>query len=105
MTPARRCLGSFLCLILALVGMACGGSGSANGGGAVSSRAPSCGDLPGVPSVAGVQNGVLVTRDQSLYLRDMKSGKESKLFTAPPGLFVTYPVWSPDGKQFLFLLD
>ncbi|MHB8575758.1 MAG: TolB family protein [Dehalococcoidia bacterium] len=48
---------------------------------------------------------MLVTRDQSLYLRDMKSGKERKLFTAPGGEFVTYPVWSPDGKQFAFMLD
>ena len=82
--------------------VACGGgggkgsSGGGNGGSAGGAAQP-------VASVAA--NALLITRDQSLYLRDMKSGKESKLLTAPANQFITYPAWSSDGRRFVYMLD
>jgi Tol biopolymer transport system component len=57
------------------------------------------------PNFAPGQDALLLTRDQSLYLRNMKTGKSCKMLTAPAGQFVTYPAWSPDGKQFAYIYD
>lgn len=111
--PRARWLSLCTALCAALL-VACG-SGGAKGnndggtGGNVSAAtrqgSPAAGGAPCQTPASGAHNDLLVTRDQALYLRDMKSGKETRLFTAPAGQFVTYPTWAPDGRCFLFALD
>jgi Tol biopolymer transport system component len=81
-------------------GFACGGGGDKpdGGGTASSAQAPA-------PTVAkGVQGGLLLSRDQRLFLRDMKSGQESVIGRAPASAFYQYPRWSPDGKQIAYVM-
>jgi dipeptidyl aminopeptidase/acylaminoacyl peptidase len=54
---------------------------------------------------AGGNGELLLTRGQSLYTRDMGSGKDTRLFDSPPGVFIEYPTWSPDGARFAYILD
>jgi len=88
----------------AFVLAACGGGKRKEN---VSAQAVDCSQAGGGPVTAAPPSGssLLITRDASLYLRDVKSGKETKLCTAPEGLFVTYPAWSPNGTQYLYALD
>jgi len=100
----RRCLHSLrpLVLIALLLLAGCSGGNKNNTTGPTNVAAVcGSGSLPPVATA----NVLLVTRDQSLYARDMRLGKESKVCTAPAGLFVTYPAWAPDGKSFAFMLD
>jgi Tol biopolymer transport system component len=57
------------------------------------------------PGAAAGGHGLLVPRDQRLFLRDMQSGKETVIKRAPADHYFTYPRWSPDGKQIAFALD
>ncbi len=93
--------------IFCLLGAALAGCGGGKAKEAVSAQAVDCSQPGGGPVVAQADatNSLLITRDNSLFLRDMKSGKETKLCSAPEGLFVTYPAWSPDGKQYIYALD
>ena len=110
--PRARWLSLCLALGAALL-LACGGASKDSNNGGTSGNAsaatkpgsPATGGVPCQTPATGVHNDLLVTRDQALYLRDMKSGKETKLLTAPAGQFVTYPTWAPDGRCFLFALD
>ena len=61
------------------------------------------GKTAGAP--AGVGGKLLITRAQALYERDLASGKERALFNAPPNEFINYPVWSPDGSHFAYILE
>src|SRR5947209_7306407 len=47
---------------------------------------------------------VLITREDGLVRRDLGSGKETRLFAAPSGRFITFPAWSPDGRRFAYIL-
>lgn len=75
----------------ALLLLACGGGGGGHG--------------IKVGGAGGGQGTLLITRDQALYARDMSTGKETRLFSAPPDQFIYYPTWSPDGTHFLYLLQ
>jgi Tol biopolymer transport system component len=78
-----------------LVAWSCGGKSGGGSGGAKQQA----------PSGAARAGQLLVTRDQSLYVRDMTTGKEQKLLSAPAGQFVTYPSWSPDGRRFVYVFE
>ncbi|HEY7295695.1 MAG TPA: hypothetical protein VH916_11685, partial [Dehalococcoidia bacterium] len=95
-----------LLVLLSLLLAACGGKGG-DGKEAVAAQAVDCSQPGGGPVISAPSSGnsLLITRDNSLFLRDMKSGRETKLCSAPDGLFVTYPAWSPDGKQYVYALD
>ncbi len=90
-----------------LFGALLAGCGGGKAKETVSAQAVDCSQPGGGPVVAQADatNSLLITRDNSLFLREMKSGKETKLCSAPEGLFVTYPAWSPDGKQYIYALD
>jgi len=101
---ARAAASAVLLLLLSLLVAACsGGKAKEN----VSAQAVDCSQPGGgaVTNAPSSGSSVLITRDDSLYLRDMKTNKEIKLCTAPEGLFVTYPAWSPDGRQYVYALD
>ena len=49
--------------------------------------------------------GLLLPRDQRLFLRDMQSGTETVIRRSPADHYYTYPRWSPDGKQIAYALD
>lgn len=91
-------------VVLALLLAACGGGKAKE---TVSAQAVDCSQEGGGPVAAQVDaaNSLLITRDNSLFLRDLKTSKETKLCSAPEGMFVTYPAWSADGKQYLYALD
>ena len=79
-----------LLLAPALLLLACGSGG--NGGGSTK-------------SVGGGSGELLMTRGQSLFLRNMATGKDTHLFDSPPSVFIEYPTWSPDGTHFVYILD
>jgi Tol biopolymer transport system component len=62
--------------------------------------------LPPAPG-ARHESLALVTRDQSIVLRDLAggNGKERGVTSAPPGTVPGFPAWSPDGRRFLYVLD
>jgi Tol biopolymer transport system component len=63
-------------------------------------RAPTTGD--GAATEGG--HGLLLTRRQSLVLRDMESGSERVLKPAKEGATYSYPRWSPDGRRIAFVV-
>jgi len=73
---------------------------SCSGGNTSAAATSSCS-----PNFAPGSQALLLARDQSLYERNMRTGRECKLLDAPAGKFITYPVWSPDGKQFVYIVD
>ncbi|HZQ34300.1 MAG TPA: hypothetical protein VFD32_00090 [Dehalococcoidia bacterium] len=109
----------------ALLGAACGArgqqrssndaatpAGMAGSGGPIGTPLPGSTASPGTAPAAAARGstgsepafagGLLITRDRSLALRDLQSGKERTLFTAPEGAFATFPAWAPDGRRFAF---
>lgn len=56
-------------------------------------------------SVAASGHGLLLPRDQRLFLRDVASEKEYVLKRAEANTYYTYPRWSPDGRRIAYALD
>jgi Tol biopolymer transport system component len=88
----------FVILVPALLS-ACGGgdNGTRTSEGTPAASAPA--------AVATSGHGLLLPRDQRLFLRDMTSEKEYVLRRAEANAFYTYPRWSPDGKRIAYALD
>jgi Tol biopolymer transport system component len=101
---ARLLLAPAVVMALAFA-IACGGGKKPDPAAAPAASAGPVGPCGAVAGAATPQGGLLITRDQALTVRDMKSGKETKLLTAPPGQFITFPAWSPDGKRFVYMVD
>jgi Tol biopolymer transport system component len=88
------------CLTVALLAVlsACSNNNSAG----TTERTP---DSTAPASVAASGHGLLLPRDQRLFLRDMASDKEYVLKRAEANTYYTYPRWSPDGRRIAYALD
>jgi Tol biopolymer transport system component len=96
-THHRPLLFALLLALTVALGACRGGDGSP-----AAERTPSGSPSP---SVAAGGHGLLVPRDQRLFLRDMSTEKEYVLKRAEANVFYTYPRWSPDGSRIAYALD
>jgi Tol biopolymer transport system component len=90
----------FLAIALTALLGACRGGGQS--GDDVARGIPAA-TIPAAVATSG--HGLLIPRDQRLFLRDMSSGKEYVLKRSEPSVFYTYPRWSPDGSRIAYALD
>lgn len=57
------------------------------------------------PLRTALERGLLLVRDQQLLVRDMAAGTEYEVKRTPSaGIYYNYPRWSPDGRQFAYVL-
>jgi Tol biopolymer transport system component len=96
----RPCPAAFYLVLLAVVLLSACSRGGSNES---TTQSTPAGTAPAAVAASG--HGLLLPRDQRLFLRDMASEKEYVLRRAEASAYYTYPRWSPDGKRIAYALD